>query len=140
MGGSVKELLGTKPSGAGIPAHDVIQVNLDVGEAFSEPILLAGRKVISIQAGVLAATDIAIEGTNFSSSTGTDQNADYQAGFLKPLPADFQPVTDKADAAIVISATTGSKIWAISEVGFPVWIRLVLSVPQTVTLHVGAKG
>jgi len=140
MGGDVVELAGTKPSGTGIPAHDVIAVNMDSGEAFSEPILLAGRKVISIQAGALASTNISIEGTNFSSRTTKDANADYKDGFLIPLAADFQPLTDKADAAIVISATTGNKIWAISEVGFPVWIRIVLSAAQTVTLHVGAKG
>jgi len=140
MGGTVVELEGVKPSGKGIPAHDLIQVNMDSGEAFSEPILLAGRKVVSLQALTLSATDITIQGTNFSSRTTRDANADYRDGLLIPLAADFVDLHDKLDAAIKIIGTTGDKIWAFSEAGFPIWIRIFLSVAQTETLYVGAKG
>lgn len=139
MGGSVIELLGVKPAGRGIPAHDSIQVTMEVAEAFSEPILLAGRKVVSIQAPTLTSTDLSIEGTNFSSRTSKG-TADYRDGLLIPLAADFQPLNNASNVAIVISTTVGDKIWAISEVGFPIWIRIVLSVAQDAVLHVGAKG
>lgn len=64
MGGTLEELLGVKPSGKGIAAHDLMQ-------------------------------------------------------FL---------------------ASTGQKIWALPNMGFPIWVRIKLSVLQTKTLYLGAKG
>jgi len=139
MGGTVTELIGFKPSGRGIPAHDSIEVAMLVGEAFSEPILLAGRKVISIQAPALATTDISIEAANFSSDK-TGDAAKSIDGMIKPLPVDFKPLADSGGSLIVITASDGDLVYAISEVGFAIWIRIVLSVPQTVTFRLSAKG
>lgn len=140
MGGTVTELLSEKPSGAGIPAHDSIEVAMDVGDVLSEPILLAGRKVVSLQSNTaLTSTNITLQGANFSSRT-TKGPGDYKDGLLIPLAADFNDLYDKSDAPILITATTGQKIWALPDFGFPIWIRLKLSVAQTKTFYLGAKG
>ena len=62
MGGSVTELLSEKSSNIGIPAFDSIKISTDVGEAFSEPVLLAGRKVVSLHIpGTITSTTITIK-------------------------------------------------------------------------------
>lgn len=141
MPGTIQELPGVKPSGAGIPAHSIYQLNMDGGSGFSEPVLLAGQKVVAIQSnGVLTATNLTIQGANFSSRTTKDANADYKDGLLIPLDGDFNDLYDKTNTLVQIMGTTGSAVWAIGEVGFPIWIRISLSVAQAVTIHVSAKG
>lgn len=131
-----KPVFDNAPVAREMPAHDVHEVTMDVGEAFSEPILLAGRNIISIQAPTLAATDLTIQGANFSSASG----GLFKDGLLLPADADFKDLYDASDTQIQIIGTTGNKTWAFVEAGFPIWIRLVLSVPQTVTFHVSAGG
>jgi hypothetical protein len=140
MAGTIEELPGVKPSGSGVPAYSTMRVDMDGGSGFSEPILLGGRKVVSIQAnGVLAATNLIVQGALFSSRTTTDE-ASYRDGVLIPLDADFNDWYDKANALIQIMGTTGQQGWSIGEAGFPLWIRISLSVPQAVSIHIVAKG
>ena len=137
MGGTVVEQLGNEASNLGEPSVKVIQVNTDSGEAFSEPILLEGSKVVSLECPTLGATDITFEAT--SHSTNPDPN-DGKRGFKIPLAADFKPLLDQAGNAVVITATTGDIVVALPDVGFAMWVRIVLSVPATATFYLTAKG
>lgn len=138
MGGTIKEQLGKQASNIGIPSVKVFKINLDSGEAFSEPILLEGSKVVSLHSpDSLTSTDITLQGTNFSSNPNKDEQKN---GFVIPLAADFDDLYDQSDAIIALLATTGEKVWALPELGFPLWVRLKLSVAQTKTLYLSAKG
>lgn len=140
MGGTIVNTLGKEPSNIGVPAVDVIVINFDVGEGFSEPILLAGRKVVSLQANsALAVTNITMQGANFTSDTTRDASNQVD-GFTPPLAADFNDLYDESDTLAVITGTTGQRIWSCPNVGFPLWVRFNLSAPQTVTMHLAAKG
>lgn len=140
MGGTIVEQLGKEASNIGVPAVKVFQINLDSGETFSEPILLQGAKVVSLHSPVaLTSTDIDFQGANFSSDTDTSAS-NQKNGFVPPLDADFDDLYDQDDAQVTFTTTTGTKIWALPDLGFPLWIRLNLSVAQTATLYLVAKG
>lgn len=137
MGGTVKGLVGREASNIGVPSVNIFEVAMDSGEDFSEPILLQGAKVISLELPTLSATDVTIEATNFS--TNEDVN-DQVSGFRKPLAADFKPLIDMSATAVEITGTTGDQVVTFPDAGFPLWVRINLSVAQTVTLHLSAKG
>lgn len=134
MGGTLDEKVGKPASNLGEPSIIVTKIDTVGGENFSEPILLAGRKVVSLQADTLSATDIVFEGANFSSDV-TNDAANQKDGFVIPLAADFSPLHDQSDTAVAILATTGDTIWALPDVGFPLWIRINLSAAQAGVFH-----
>ncbi len=140
MGGTVEEQQGVMPSGVGISTCVPIQINMDVGESFSEPILLKGRKIVCLHAPTtLSATDIDMQGTNFSSKTTTGGTS-FQDGFLIPEDADFNDLYDQNNSQVNIVGTTGDRIWSCPDAGWPLWLRLNLSAAQTTTFYLVVKG
>ena len=141
MGGTIEELNGVKPSAKGIAAHDLIKINMLVGSGVSEPILLAGRKVVSLQSNAaLTSTTITFQGTNFSSKTAPGDDADYKDSLLIPNDADFNDLYDASGSIQEFLTEVGEKVWALPNLGFPIWVRLKLSVLQTATFYLSAKG
>jgi len=141
MGGTVTELVGKQPSNIGVPACKVIKVTTDSGENFSEPFLLEGRKISCLHApDSLTTTDIEMQGSNFSSRTTRNANADYDGDFLIPLDADFDDLFDESDTQVVISASDGERIWSCPDFGFPLWGRLNLTVAQDADFYIVLKG
>lgn len=137
MGGTVDDTLGREASNIGVPSIYNANIVMNVGEAFSEPIFLGGHKVVSIQFPTLAVTNVFFEAANFT--TNTDKT-DQKSGFIRPLAANFDPLQDQSGSVVEVTATTGGFVLAMPDVGFPLWIRIVLSVAQTVTFRITAKG
>jgi len=142
MGGTTGELDGKKPSGVGIPAIDIIKINMVVGFGVSEPILLGGRKLVSLQSNAVftSTADITFQAANFSSETKPNDDTNKKDGFVIPLDADFNDLYDKLNTIVQILASDGQRVWALPEVGFPLWVRLKLSVLQNATFYMTAKG
>ena len=141
MAGTLEEQEGKKASNIGVAEHQPIKVNMLVASGFSEPILLAGRKVVCLQSNAaLTATNITIQGALFSSNTAALDDTTQKDGLVIPLDADFNDLFDKTDTIVQFAATTGQKVWALPDAGFPIWIRLSLSFLQNATFYLSAKG
>lgn len=136
MVNTISEIPGRKASNIGVPEQVVQQVVFDGTDDTSPPILLDGRKVVSIQSSVAATLNV--EAANFSSRTTRDKT-DYVSGLLKPAAADFGVLKDKTGTAISL-VMLAKEVHAVSELGFPVWLRLVQGAATAGTVHVSSKG